>query len=79
MIKCEKEKGIVELGGGSEIGISIELILIVRTMSNFLTEKCGCSEKEAHDKIENFCKIDLLQWESCLEEKQNERFRQDSR
>lgn len=68
MIKCEKEKGIAELGGGSEIDIAIEFILIVRTMSNFLTEKCGCSEKEAHDKIENFCKIDLMPEEEISKE-----------
>lgn len=60
MIKCEKEKGIVELGGGSEIDISIELILIVRTMNNFLTKECGYSKEEAHDKIERFCKIGLM-------------------
>jgi hypothetical protein len=32
MIKCEKEKGTVELGGGSKIDIAFEFVSIVGAM-----------------------------------------------
>nr|DAG81029.1 MAG TPA: hypothetical protein [Caudoviricetes sp.] len=50
MIKCEKEKGTVELGGGSEIDIAFEFVSIVGAMKEFLTDDCGDSKEVAESK-----------------------------
>lgn len=60
MIKCEKEKGVVELGGGSEIDIEFEFVSIVGAMKEFLTDDCGDSKEVAERKINGFVKIGLM-------------------
>lgn len=60
MIKCEKEKGTVELGGGSEIDIAFEFVSIVGAMKKFLTDDCGDSKEVAKSKINDFVKIGLM-------------------
>lgn len=60
MIKCEKEKGVVELGGGSEIDIEFEFVSIVGAMKEFLTDGCGDSKEVAESKINDFVKIGLM-------------------
>ena len=60
MIKCEKEKGTVELGGGSEIDIAFEFVSIVGAMKEFLTDDCGDSKEVAESKINDFVKIGLM-------------------
>lgn len=60
MIKCEKEKGTVELGGGSEIDIAFEFVSIVGAMKKFLTDDCGDSKEVAESKIDDFVKIGLM-------------------
>lgn len=60
MIKCEKEKGTVEFGGGSEIDIAFEFVSIVGAMKEFLTDDCGDSKEVAESKINDFVKIGLM-------------------
>lgn len=67
MIKCEKEKGAVELGGGSEIDIEVEFISIVGAMKEFLTDECGDSKEVAERKINDFVKIGLMSEEEVHE------------
>ena len=67
MIKCEKEKGIVELGGGSEIDIALEFVSIVGAMKEFLTNDCGDSKEVAESKINDFVKIGLMSEEEVHE------------
>lgn len=65
MIKCEKEKGVVELGGGSEIDIEFEFVSIVGAMKEFLTDDCGDSKEVAESKINDFVKIGLMSEEEA--------------
>lgn len=68
MIKCEKEKGTVELGGGSEIDIAFEFVSIVGAMKEFLTDDCGDSKEVAESKINDFVKIGLMTEEEVSKE-----------